>query len=386
MRRFRVLARAPHGQRLVAGAIMLAPGQAAIDLVLLIGLHRATGSFGAAGAGVAVFTICSSLSNPLQSRVVDRAGRPRPLLWVAAAEMLCAGAFCGALAAGAGAGWLLALAAGIGAFTPASGASLRALWSARLADSGERATAFAFISLTQDGGYLAGPAAFGALAAAVSVTAALLGCAAILAAGTALVATLPGFPEPVDSRVPSPTGRAPGLRSLVPVAATMVCVGGALGALDVSTTAFAVQHGAASQSGVLLGVGSIGGIAGGVWYGSRTWRSGLQARLAACALLSAALLVPPALAPNVGLAAVALLLAGGPVSATLTTGYLVADRHGPASRRTEAFALVGLALNVGVAAGNAAAGAIANDVSAHVGFLLASACVLVGAGTSLRRR
>jgi predicted MFS family arabinose efflux permease len=393
MRRYLTLWSAPGGPRLIAGGILLAPGQAAVDLVLLLALHRSTGSFGPGGVAVAVFTIVNSGANLAQSRLVDRVGALWPLAVCAVAMLAVAGATSAALAAGAAVWAVVVLAGVLGAFLPATGASLRALWSARLPDPDDRVTGFAFVSFSQEIGFIAGPAAFGALATLVSPTAGLLACGASVCAGTLIVASA-GPTRGLSGDGEAGSGERPGLGSLAPVAAAIGWLGLGLGAFDVSVPAFAVQHGAASLGGVLLAIGSAGSLVGGAVYGARRWRAGVRARLAVCAAVSAVLLLGPAASQALGLMAAALFVACAPLSATLTTGYLFADERAPASRSTEAFALVGLALNAGVAIGNAVAGRLVSHGTANHGFLIVAAGVLACAltviatstATSLSRR
>jgi len=391
VRRYLRLWTAPDGPRLIAGAILLAPGQAAIDLVLLLALHHSTGSFTPGGIAVAVFTLTNSGANLAQSRMVDRVGALWPLAVCAVGMLGAAGGASAALAAGAPVWVVVVLSGVLGTLQPATGASLRTLWSARLPDPDDRVAGFAFVSFAQEVGYLAGPAAFGALATLVSPTAGLLACVASVCAGTLIVASVGGAgrEDPGHGGGEAPGART-GLGGLVPVCAAIAWLGLGLGAFDVSVPAFAVQHGAPSLGGVLLGAGSAGGLVGGALYGSRRWRVGVRVRLAACGALSAAVLLAPAAVDVLGLMAAVLFLACAPMSATLTSSYLFADERAPAARSTEAFALVALALNAGVAVGNAAAGRLVAHGGARHGFLLASGaligCALTVAGASLTRR
>jgi hypothetical protein len=69
--------------------------------------------------------------------------------------------------------------------------------------------------------------------------------------------------------------------------------------------------------------------------------------------------VLPALAPAPAAAAVGLLVAGGPMGATLTTAYLLAGDLVPGNRTTLGFSLLTLALNAGASAGYALGAQIA---------------------------
>jgi predicted MFS family arabinose efflux permease len=386
MRRYRRLWRAPGAPRLIIGAVLLAPGQAAVDVVLLLALHRASGSYAAGGIAVAAFTVVGAATSLLLGRLLDRAADLRLLSAAAVALLVVLGALCVALHLGAPAGALIALAGLAGIPFPPTIPVIRARFAARFTDPAERATAFAFCSLVQDAGFLAGPAAFGALAAAVSPIAGLLASGLSVAAGTLIVATRAAPPPPEPAATEDAfQARAVLLAPLAPVLAAMVCLGGALGALDVSASSFAIQHGAPALAGVLLAASSAGSVAGGLAYGAREWRGSLPARFRVLALSAAALLALPLLAGGVPVMAALLAISGVPAAATLTTAYLRCEADAPAGRRTEAFALAALALNGGVAAGNAVAGQIASAGSARFGFLLVSGCALASAATTLRR-
>lgn len=376
MRRYRALARAPHGPRLLLGAAVFYPGQAALGLVLLLALHHATGSFASAGVAAAANTFAFSVSSLVQGRLIDRRGT-RVLVPVIIACALAIAAIDVALSADASTPVLVLLGGVIGASLPAAGASQRTVWSSLLDDPDERATAFAYQSLAQDAGFVIGPAALGALATTVSPVLALSCCGVLIAAGGATVASVaapadPGQPSAAASR------RSP-LRAVARLAAVLSTVGVALGALDVSIAAFATELHRQELAGVLLAAFSVGSLVGGAVYGARSWRSGLHVRLLGCTLALGVLALAPAVAQSIPLGAGALVLAGVPLAATLTTAYLLAADRAPAGRQTEAYALLALTLNGGAALGGALGGQLVAAGSARPGFLLAVASPLLGA-------
>ena len=61
----------------------------------------------------------------------------------------------------------------------------------------------------------------------------------------------------------------PGFMSLL---AVIVCYASAFGLVEVGTTAYAIEIGRPAMAGVLLGIMSVGSVAGGLVYGSRSWR------------------------------------------------------------------------------------------------------------------
>ena len=386
MRRYFALARLPRGRRLLVGSLLVAPGQAALDLVILLAMHRATGSFGPGGVAVAAGTIGFSITTVAQGHVIDRIGIRRVLLPTAAVSILATAGLAAALALDAAPVILIGLCATVGLATPATGPAVRTAWTAVAPDVDTRTTAFSYCSLTQDVGFVAGPAVFGLLATATTPVISLACCGALVASGAIAIASTSTATMRGDD---APSGQARDvLRRLAPVATVMAAIGITLGAVDVSAPAFASQHGHAGLAGVLVAASSLGSVFGGLIYGTRSWRASLTRRLLAFTAAAAVLLVLPAVAPTPAAAAVALLIAGAPLGATLTTAYLLAGELVPTERTTVGFAFLSLTLNAGAAAGYAVAAQIAARGSAASGFLLGAGGSVIAAfaTASLMRR
>ena len=377
MRRYLALARLPRGPRLLVGSLLVAPGQAAIDLVILLALHHATGSFGPGGVAVAAATIGFSITTIVQGHVIDRVGIGRVLLPAAVVLVVATAALAVALAVGAEPAVLVVLTAALGLGTPATGPAVRTAWTAAATDADTRATAFSYCSATQDVGFVAGPALFGLLATATTPVISLACCGGLVASGAIAIGSGAAAPASVERLMP---GRARDLmRSLAPLAAVMAAVGVTLGAVDVSAPAFASQHGHPGLAGVLVAASALGSVLGGLLYGARSWRLSATRRLLIFTVAVAVLLVLPAIASTPAEAAAGLLIAGAPLGATLTTAYLLAGDIVPEERTTVGFSLISLTLNGGAAAGYAVAAQIAAHGSASSGFLLAAAAAIVGA-------
>jgi MFS family permease len=377
MRRYLALARVPFGRRLLVGSLLVAPGLAAIDLVILLALHHVTGSFGPGSVAVAAGTIAFSLSTIVQGRLIDRVGIRRVLVPAALALATATSALAVAVALDATPVVLIALSTVLGLSQPATGPAARTAWIRAAADADTRATALSYCSVTQDVGFIAGPALFGLVATAATPVISLACCGILIAAGALAIGSSAAPSTRTESRVA--TGASDLLRSVAPLAAVMVAVGVALGAVDVSAPAFATQHGQPSLSGVLLAAFSLGSLLGGLFYGARSWNTSPTRRLLACATACGAFLVLPALAPAPAAAAVGLLIAGAPTGVTLTTAYLLAGDLVPDDRASVGFALLTLALNAGAAAGYALGGQLAAHGSAANGFLLGAGAGILAA-------
>jgi MFS family permease len=377
MRRYLALARLANGPRLLAGSLLAAPGQAAVDLVILLALHHATGSFEPGGVAVAAGTIAFSVSTVVQARLVDRFGIRRVLVPAALALVAATAALAAAVALGSAPAVLIGLSAVLGLSQPATGSAARTAWMTAATDADTRVTAFSYCSVTQDVGFVAGPALFGLLASVATPSISLACCGALVATGALAISSATATPRPASPVVPARVQDL--LRSVAPLAAVMVAIGAALGAVDVSAPALATQHGQPALAGVLVAASSFGSLLGGLAYGARSWNTPATHRLFACAAAFATMLVLPALAPTPAAAAVGLLIAGAPMGATLTTTYLLAGELVPEDRTTVGFALLTLALNAGAAAGYALGGQLAAHGSAADGFLLGTGAALLAA-------
>ena len=179
----------------------------------MLTVQRASGSPSAAGLALAAFSVGSALA-PLRGRLVDRHGVRAALLPMAFASGAALIGLAAATRAEAAAGVLVALAGAAGLTVPPLIASARVVWPQVVAPE-HLQPAYGVQALMSDVGGVAGPALAGALAAAVSPSAALVACALLPVAGALLLAGLP-WPEPAP-RGPSRAGALahPGMRTLV---------------------------------------------------------------------------------------------------------------------------------------------------------------------------
>jgi MFS family permease len=378
VRRYLALARLRNGPRLLVGLLLVAPGQAAVDLVILLALHHITGSFGPGGIAVAAETIAFSISTVIQGRLIDRFGIHGVLVPTALALALATAALTAAVALAPPATLLIGLSVVLGACQPATTSAAASAWMQVTKDDPDaRTTAFSFGSVAQEIGFVVGPALFGLLATILTPAVSLACCGGLTSAGALAIGSADagsnreerGDPVPIWSLLRT-------VRTLLPV---VVAVGFALGTVDVSAPAFASQHGEPKLAGVLVAAGALGGLFGGLAYGARSWKLSAGQRLLVFSALLGLLLVLPALAPTPLIAAAALLIAGAPIGATLTSAYLLAGELLPEDRATVGFSLVTLALTTGAAAGYAIGAQVASHASARHGFLIAAGAAIVGA-------
>jgi MFS family permease len=171
------------------------------------------------------------------------------------------------------------------------------------------------------------------------------------------------------------------------LALTALPIGICFGTFEVALPAFGAEHGAANIGGLLFAMLSVGSVLGGLLYGAAADRLGSLSRgylvlvtaLPACL----ALLVVP---DSVVLMIVLVPFAGCVVAPLTAAENQIVSAVAPAGAATEAFTWLIMSTVVGVAIGNAAAGALAQAAGWRVAVLAACAAAALGAVVSLGRR
>ena len=379
---YRTLLRAPGAAPFFLTAAVGRVGIAMTSLGIVWLVHARTGSYATAGLVTGGFAVAEAVAGPQLARLIDRFGQHRvlpPALLAHAAAV----AILLTLVAGGTPDWLMT-AGGVlvGATIPQLGALSSARWAALLRD--ERAeglpTAFALESLANEMAYLAGPAL-------VSI----LGASGYPEVGTVLAATLVvvgGLCFAAQRRTAPPasgagerhrTGRSllrPGFAVLVGV---NLVIGVFFGAMQISVTAFAVEHKAAATAAVLFTVSSCAALVAGWLYGLRRWRTAPPVQLAVATA-------------GLAVGCLALLVAGSPVELGIgvaLTGMaippilvlctLLAQSAVHQAVLTQAFVWLNSASAAGAASAAAATGWAVTTFGAHGGFAVAATATAVAA-------
>ena len=361
---------------------------AAEPLSMLLLIHAATGSFAAAGAVLAAYSIAAAISLPIQGRVIDRIGQTRVIL---ATSSINAIGFIGLilLAHGDAPVAVLCAAATIsGLGTIPLGTTMRTLWSRLVPDEALRQAAFAVDAVAIDVAFIVGPLIAATVIALASPTASLCVCIALMAIGSAIFVTSPASRSwrgvPAEHRGVGPL-RSPGVHVLMGAA---LGIGIAVGAAELAITAFASEHGAAELGGTLIAAQAVASTAGGLWYGARTWRKPPGERLPKVGLVFALTFVPLVAVPSIGAAFPLMALSGLALAPAISLIYLLLDSLAPTGTAAEATGWILTAIVGGAAIGNALAGIAVTEASPHAGLAVALAGGLVtwGATWAGRRR
>jgi MFS family permease len=378
LRRYMEVLRTPGVARLAVFSTLGRLPFAIVPLSIVLLMREEAYDYGQIGAVVGAEALAVGVTAAFVGRLVDTVGRRRVILVTGAFTVLFLCAETAAILSGAAVWLLVAVAALQGATIPPISASMRALW-ARLMPEETLESAYAFDAIQLELVFVVGPLIAAGLATAISPAAGLLLCAGFYALAATGFATAPAAraaapDEHVDRGRPGAL-RSAGMRTLVGAGAITAI---SFGALEVALPAFAEEEGSKSAVGLLLTVWAVGSVAGGLWYGARTWRAPVERRFLVLMALLALGSAPLALAPSITVMALLLVLTGLALAPLATTEYALVHRLAPAGTATEAYSWQTVANVVGAGAGSLIGGLLADKVG--VEWALASAGIACGAG------
>jgi MFS family permease len=363
-----------------SGSALVARLPISMDTIGIVLLVTAVGrSYGLAGALSAAYLLSAAVLAIPQARLVDRLGQGRVLTVATAVFAIAMTTFVVVVRSG-GPEWAAftsVLIAG-GAF-PQVGACVRARWSHVLVDRAEIDTAYALESSVDEVVFITGPILITVVATSVSPVAAL---------GTAIVAGTVGtlYFAAQRSTAPPPSPRARGetveplrLAVLAPVLLVWLALGTLFGAAEVTTVAFASEHGHRGSAGLLLAIWAAGSLIAGVVTGLVTWRIGPATRLRRGAVAMFVAMIPLSVIDSLPVMAAWLFIAGFAIAPTGVAGLSFVEMTVPHSRLTEGMTLVETAAVAGVAPGAALAGHIIDAHGPSAAYLVSLVAGLVAA-------
>jgi MFS family permease len=365
-------------------AARLPQGMSSLAILLLV--RGATHSYAAAGVAVGAFAFASAGCAPFFGRLVDRFGRARVLVPTALGQAVLFVALALAARDGTGAAPLIVLSALAGALLPPIAPVMRALLRVVFVDSAVRETAYSLDAVTQELVWIVGPLLVAVIITAISAEGAVALLGAVCISGTALFvrsptlrnAPLPRFGPGRGSALADPQLRA----MLVPIALN----GTGIGAVEVGLPSLALHAGSGPASGLLLALWSAGSLTGGLWYGSRAWRSPLASRYRRLLMLAVICTAPLIVARSILAGAVCSVLAGLTIAPVFSCQYALIGRSVTPGTETEAFTWVTAALVGGLAAGSAIGGVAIGAAGESAPFVIACAATLLAAGMAVGLR
>lgn len=350
-------------------------------LAILLFVQGRSGSFSLAGTASALYVLGLGLVAPLLGRLIDRLG-PRPVLSVCA--ILYPAALVGLTALvllSAHPAWVCTTAVLAGATLPPITACIRALYPRLLVDPALLQTAYSVDSAVVETVFILGPALVAACVATGHPEAAILLAALSAACGTAFFLRVAAVRRWTGVPARGHRDWLGVLRypKLLVVFAVTVLYAFAFGLFEVAVTAHAAAKGAPAVAGVALALASVGSGACAVIYGSRHWRAPLRVQFVTALLMMAAgisLLVP---IDALALYAAANVIAGAPMATVIATQSQLVSRLAPRERLAESFTWGTTCLLVGVSAGIASGGMLAEAFAAYWLLVIAGGSTVLAA-------
>jgi len=389
---YRALLRAPGAAAFFLTAAVGRVGSAMTSLGIVWLVHARTGSYATAGLVTGGFAVAEAVAGPQLARLIDRYGQRRVLPPALLAHAAAVATLLALVASGAP-DWLMTVGGVLaGATIPQLGALSAARWAALLRDEQAAAlpTAFALESLANELAYLAGPALVSILGASgYPAAGTVLAAALVVAGGLGFAAQRRTAPPASGAAGRNPTGRGrllpgPGFAVLVGV---NLAIGGFFGAMQISVTAFAVEHGVPGTAAALFAVSSCASVLAGWLYGLRRWRTAPRVQLAVVAAGLALGCLPLLVAGSWLELGLGVALTGLAVPVILVLCSLLAEAAVRRAVLTQAFVWLNSASAAGSAGAAAAAGLAVGTFGAHGGFTvaaLAAGVIAVLAAVGLR--
>lgn len=372
------------------GLAVLARLPLGINALAIVLLLRHEGySYSAAGAAAGALAIGTGASGPYISRLIDRRGQREILAPLAVMHAVSLAVILAVALAHAPVIVDVAAALVAGIAFPPIGSVMRPLWPRLLAEQPDLLTsAFALDAAFVELSFVTGPLITAGIVSVTSPAPALALSALASVVGTLWLTSMP--PSRAFRPVPNPEKRhflgalqTPGVQTLV--AATLP-VGFCFGAVEVTFPAFSEAVATRGTAGLLLATWSFGSGVGGILYGARHWHLPAFRRYPRCAIAVPIGFLPLALPGSIPAMLPVAFIAGLSIAPLLSTASHVVGEIAAEGTLTEAFTWPITALVIGIALGNAAAGAVASSAGSRDSFLMAAGGALVGATIAVTRR
>ena len=127
-------------------------------------------------------------------------------------------------------------------------------------------------------------------------------------------------------------------------------------------------------AGLILGTYALGSATGGLWYGSRTWRSPIERRFAITLALTVTGVATFWVQPSLLTLVPVIYLSGMTIAPTLIAGFSLVQAQARTGRGTEALTWLSTGIAVGVATGSSVVGFVIDAHGPRAGYVFAAGC------------
>ena len=345
-----------------------------VSIVVMIATRR--DSYALAGTVSAAGLVTAAVGMPLVGRLVDRYGQARVTVPATLLNLLPAGALLLCVHTGAP-DWTLYVCWAAASFAPNLGGMARARWAHVHRDDPEaRHIANSLEQALDELCFMAGPVLAMLLCTSLFPEAGLIAAGTFGTTGALLFAAQrrtepPVQPAGADGTATASPLRLPGLRVM---AAAFLATGVVFGSMEVTTLAYADALGHKSLAGAMLALVAGGSCAAGLTLGLLRPRRAPAVRfLLGAAAMAVLLLMPLTVAltgAGLGVLAAVLFVAGTGTAPTMVTGMTMVQELLPQRQLNEGMAVAVSGIVIGISAGAAAGGVIAQHAAPGTGYWL----------------
>ncbi len=349
-----------------------------VALVFLVSSVR--DSFLLAGIASSFYTLSGAIAGPRIGKLADRHGTRVVLIPISVINALSILAIL--FFSERSVPLLLLFSALAGATMPGFGSYTRTRWSRTISDKKDLDTALSLESVFDETAFVIGPALAGFLFSLYGSNSPLLAGVVFTVIG-ALGLAITSFDHGGQGQHEEVHGgllRIPQIKSLL---ASLVAMGLLFGSNFVVILAVAKEYGRAAEGGLWVGLYPLGSIVAGLLYGFIHWKSSNAIRytfaLGFMTLATSSILVFQDIDTLVFL----LVLSGVAIAPALIAANALMKELVPLRRLTEAFALVGAALSIGITLGSSLSGLIVDEFGGWSGFYFMTGAMILATFLSM---
>lgn len=368
---YRTLLAVPGARVFITGGMIARSAGAMFGVATVAMIAARRGSYGLAGAVMAVGMVALAGFAPVMGRLVDRYGQRRIaipfFLWSGFWAVMTILASLRSWPA-----WVLFITYPLCGAIPNLGTMARARWSHIFRDDPRSLhTAMSFEQVMEEVTFVIGPVLAVWLATALFPEAGFVFAAACYGVGVLVFISARSTEPPVVPSHERPKGYAHQSPGLVPLAFIMTMTGVIFGVNEVVTLAVAEAAGHKNAAGPILALYAVGSALSGLVFGHVSHGRRLIKLLVLGTFGMLVLESPVLLAHDLRVLAAAMLVAGLATAPTLITTMNLIERLVPRAQLNEGMTIVLTGLIVGIAGGSAVSGLVIDRVGAHEGFYVA---------------
>lgn len=343
-----------------------------IPIGILAMLNQLDYSYGKAGFFVAINVISSAIFAPYLSRLADRYGQSRIVLFGSSVTILSLCIFIFIANYYSSLFLLILFAIGSGC-VPHFGAFVRTRWSTIYKKSDRLRSAFAFESILDEIVYIIGPVITLSLATTLAPSSGLFVALLFLIIGSI------GFwfqkktqPKP-NHLMHSDRTSAIRILEIRLLVFTLLFLGISYGAIEVTVLAFAKSLNQATYAGFSIAAYACGSLISGIIYGLKKWPLSLPKQLVYLTTIDFFIVLPLYLVTNIYNLSFILFLAGLVCAPLIIISISLVETIVPSQKLTEGMAWVSTGMIIGTSFGNLLSGLSIDHYGASSGFSIITA-------------